>query len=346
MNRKATQTILCPKSLNFDGVFEFTSKIQKLQPIDEYIFDFSNLSWIEPFALLIVSSEISMLVARCSGTKFSAVIPDNPSAAIAYAGYMGFFGSFGVDFGNQPGDARVTQQYVPMILFNCDTIRAEAVDSGRAVGSVVENTSQELARSLVQADKGALFETLAYSLREIMRNVVEHSQSKQFGCCAQFWPQRNLVELALLDRGVGIKQTLSQNPRLEISSEIDALKFALLPGISGAHIYGYQLDDNDPWGNSGYGLYMTSSLCKRGGSFFISSGNAGLKLKGKTKKEFNKQFHGTALRLVLNTKKISELRETLGRLQKEGETIAATMNATGHVSASMASLHLSKDFTD
>lgn len=76
-----------------------------------------------------------------------------------------------------------------------------------------------MAAMLCGSDSGAVFDTLTYSVRELMRNVVEHSEAKQFGICAQYWPTKGRVEVAILDRGIGLRESLKNNPHLDVTDD-------------------------------------------------------------------------------------------------------------------------------
>ena len=146
----------------------------------------------------------------------------------------------------------------------------------------------------------------------------------------------------MLDRGIGIQAGLSTNPYLTIASDQEALNLALMPGISGKTYKGAKQNLHDVWANSGYGLYMTSRLCREGGSFFIASGNIGLYLSENKKRYLKTPFEGTALRLTLNTNRLSSLSSMLSRYREE----ACKLDNTGNniMSASLASTMLTRDF--
>jgi hypothetical protein len=161
---------------------------------------------------------------------------------------------------------------------------------------------------------------------------------------AQYWPEKDWVELAILDEGVGIRSTLARNPHLAIPSDIGALRLALLPGVSGVAFKGGPRQRKDAWANSGYGLYMTSQLCARGGSFLICSGSAGLFLERGVETTFETNFAGTALRLCLSTTQLGSLSATLEHLRKAGSEVARGLAVGANVTASMSARSLKKDF--
>src|SRR5690554_3868698 len=146
---------------------------------------------------------------------------------------MGFFRAFGLKFGNEPGEAVGSITYLPLTILPVKELQEEAIKSYDHVGNIIESRSERIARILTRQEKGDLVDTLTFSIREILRNVVEHSGSEIIEYCAQYWPSKNLVELAVLDTGYGIMQGLSSNPHLNIKDERDALHLALLPGVSG-----------------------------------------------------------------------------------------------------------------
>ena len=133
---------------------------------------------------------------------------------------------------------------------------------------------------------------------------------------------------------------------MKINSDYDALQLALLPGVSGVAFKGGAKQRRDPWANSGYGLFMTSQLCLRGGTFAIISNKGGLFLQNHEQSEINCTFEGTAIRLQFYVPEIQDLTCVLENLRKKGAEIAGTMKQTANISASMSSrmlLSKSKD---
>lgn len=174
----------------------------------------------------------------------------------------------------------------------------------------------------------------------------EHSQSKVFAYCAQYWPQQHKVELAILDTGIGLFRSLSQNPYLELINDQDALKYALMPGISGKTYEGVKIRLDDVWQNSGYGLYMNYRLCNEGGSFFICSGTRALN-RSKDQNDnlyYNIGFLGTAIRLRLNTQNLRNVEEMIKQFGDEGEAVAKHIGMGAIPRASTMSRMLKNNF--
>lgn len=299
---------------------------------DHYTFDFGQMNWIEPFPLLFLSANIRRFRRSKQEARFTATNYQTNS----YAAHMGFFEAFDLHVGNKPGEAQGSDAYLPIMSKSIEDLNKEAGRRNLHVGDVLEGDTAKLAQLLSQEKKSHLVETLAYTLREIMRNAVEHSESAEFEYCGQYWPTQNKVEVAILDCGIGVHKSLSANPNLRITSEDHGLRLALLPGISGK-TSGRKIQEYDHWANSGYGLYLTSRLCAMGGSFFICSGKRGLLRQGDgQEKYYDCSFRGTALRMRLHTSSISDLKACLRRLRKEGEEVARRMSGA-HPKASGAS---------
>lgn len=332
--------IKVPKRLDLLRCVQFVQSLRTLPKADEYIFDFERVDWIQPFAMLFLSSEIQ----RCRDGLPECHFTITQYKHMTYASHMGFFQAFRVEFGKAPGQASGSLSYIPITLFNCEQLREQAAENFQEVGETIESKSAELASVLAQEDSGILVDTLTYSFKEIMRNVVEHSESVQFGICAQYWPSKHTVEVGLIDRGIGIRNSLSQNPHLSIASDRDALKLALMPGISGKVYKGSRKRTKNHWANSGFGLYMTNRLCRNGGNFLIASGDSGLLLKGDKKEYVDVSFRGTALRMSLRTDLLTELYASLERFRKEGFKIAKKFGLGASLTASTASQMLSRDF--
>ena len=261
-----------------------------------------------------------------------------------YAAHMGFFQAFGLTHGNTPGQASGSSTYIPLTLLNVAAIQQEAAQRSVNPGDIIEEKASQIAQLLIRQPEGNLVDTLTFSIREIMRNVVEHSGSEFIEYCGQYWPSQNMVEVAILDVGHGVRFGLRNNPYLNIASDRDALHLALLPGISGKMYRGVKKRPNDAWQNSGFGLYMTSRICRAGGSFFIASDGAGLLLDHTGKHDRLTSYQGTALRLRFKTQTLTNYDEMLARFRREGFAAAKQFSGDQAVEPSIASTMLARDF--
>ncbi len=335
--------IQIPRSLDLKSTISFVNDIFSLPQKKEYNFDFKNLIWIEPFSLLYLSFCLNKFSSKYPESNFCVSSYDNTNAS-NYAGHMGFFKSFGIDAGKFPGEATGNCNYIPIEIFRIKKWKDAAIKQKKPIGEIIENQSREFAQVLTREAKGDLVDTIEFTLREIIRNVAEHSKAKQVGFVAQYWPRKEYVELAILDSGIGLKKSLSKNPYLEKDmSDKSALSYALLPGISGKMYKGKYKDPYDQWENSGFGLYMASEICRNGGSFFVCSGKAGTLLRKDDKENIKMSVSCTALRLRLATRQLQPTAKALPYYHKKGEKVARALNGA-NISASAASTMLAKDF--
>jgi hypothetical protein len=332
-----------PESLTLWTAYPFCEELQKLGAADEIAFDFSRTRTVEPFGMLVVSSEIERCMKAHPEAKFTCLGYDHMS----YAGHMGFFKSFGTDFGREPGEAAGSRTYLPLTYFDTDVLQRRAAMSGRDIGDEVETESRSLAETISEANDGDVYETLSYSIREVMRNVLEHAQVDKFGICAQYWPTKGRAEVAIVDRGIGLRKSLSPNPHIDASTDKSAINYALMPAVSGKAFKGARrIVNRGPWTNSGFGLYMTSRICRNGGNFFVASGDTGMLLtSGKEGKRYiGTSLCGTAVRLSIRTEHIESLRHQLEKFRNDGYEIQKRYREIVSIDPSSASLMLSQDF--
>lgn len=332
--------ISVPDSLDLVSALDFSTMLSAIEESEGYTFDFSRTRIVEPFPMLLVSSQIRDLSGRFPKSTVGCANYKH----MTYAGHMGFFQAFGLDYGKFPGEAKGSNHYLPLTIYDCESLIKSAAEKGTEVGDEVEEVSKQLAKILCNQE-GPVYDTLAYSLRELMRNVVEHSHAKQFGICAQHWPSKHKVEVAILDRGIGLQASLRHNPHLDVSDDKRAINYALMPAVSGKAFKGSRKQRGN-WANSGFGLYMTSRICRNGGTFFIASGKTGMLIthKSEGKRYFPCNFRGTAVRMVVRTDQIAELKDALAKYREEGYAIQSKYKEIVNIDPSAASLMLSEDF--
>lgn len=337
------ETILVPDELDLDNSLIFSNKIKMIDRTKrEYHFNFCRLKHTCPFGLLLTAATIGDFVmeVKKNGASVFAANYDN----LSYQAHMGFFKSFGLNFGNEPGEAKGSPNYLPITILSVDDLKKEALDKMIPVGEVIEKKCNKLSQILLQIhneDDSTIF-SLTYILREIMRNVVEHSKSETLSYCAQYWPTQDRAEIAIMDKGVGICNTLRRNPHLKITDDFNALTLSLMPGISGKSYKGIKLPKGE-WTNTGYGLYMVSRICRNYGNFFIGSCNAGIYLGNKNKEKNDFNFGGTIVRLVINPSKIKDMKKVLEEYREEGKVIAKDIEGAITI-PSVASMMLTEDF--
>lgn len=167
-----------------------------------------------------------------------------------------------------------------------------------------------------------------YIIGELVRNVLEHSFAKDGAIvAAQYYKKTNRVSIGICDTGIGIWRSMrnSWKPR----TDIDAIKLALTPGITGT-----TRKEGGTSENAGAGLFFVKSIAKITRNYFvIYSGSAEytlLKHKKRIKgmprlygdpnrdnhSETNKSssFQGTLVAVDISLDETLELNELLGSI--------------------------------
>lgn len=319
--------------LTFEGGSALVRQLRSLPDSDKYTLDFSGMSWIEPFPMLHVASAIGTAIHSKSSSTFTATGISGDS----YAAYMGFFRHCGINVGPETGAVQNSANYLPITSLEIAELRHEATENNVPIGNIIERHAGDIAKTLIRTNYGNLWGTLQYAIREIIRNVAEHSHSARVLYCGQYWPKKNEVEVAILDEGVGIASSLKDNPHLKIVEDVEALRLSVLPGISGKSWAGADIDHSNEWSNSGFGLYVVSELCKRGGELDIVSGDAALCIKKDLRKPISSCHAGTALKIKIDTENLRSIAAALSLIVSKGERIAQSILKMDLVEASVAS---------
>lgn len=299
---------------------------------------------LKPFGMLLVSSAVQEFKSRDAGRVVTGInLPGNEIEG--YAAHMGFFDACGIPVDKPFGNARGNQRYQPITI---SSVNDFLLSDGSPDYGQVKELSLTLARVLTQQQIGGSVDALEFAFREILRNVLEHSQSPDLCYSAQFWPSLELVEIGIIDQGVGLRSSLCRNHYLLplINSAEDAIKHAIMPGISGKWNKDIADDPDNPWQNTGFGLYLNYRLCGNGGDFFIASDKIGLYRNfGANKHEYLPYpFTGVGLRLRLKAQTLRDIYPLLARYKEEGETVA-TKIAGGHIpNTNRMSMMLRDDF--
>lgn len=113
-------------------------------------------------------------------------------------------------------------------------------------------------------------DAIKYTVGELVRNVLEHSKSVDGAfVAAQYYPSANTVRLGICDTGVGIWQTIHQS--WPARTDLDAIKLALTPGITGTTRREGGTDLNH-----GAGLFFIKSMAMVARDYFVIYSGTGL----------------------------------------------------------------------
>jgi hypothetical protein len=166
------------------------------------------------------------------------------------------------------GMANGSETYIPIRALKRDSFGSPSAGSKELLEKV-KSQSNKLTGLLMPNYEIETFNAVAYSFREIIRNVFEHAGVDE--CFIQGQRMTSgVIEVAILDEGCGIRTSLSK--AYPTSSDNEALDSCILPGVSSRS---RDLEESE---NSGFGLYVLSEIGRCFGRFVLCSGKASLKL--------------------------------------------------------------------
>lgn len=159
-----------------------------------------------------------------------------------------------------------------------------------------------------------------WAIYEVIDNIILHAETPVPGVvCAQYYPEKNRMDVAVCDMGRGIKTSLSESFKLK--NHEDAILKALQRGVT--------RNSQKGQGNGLAGTFEISKL--NTGSFRIWSGDASYKLSPRENEgDFEKLatlLPGTGINLSLNTLKPVPMNKTfMGKnswsyIEKESERV-------------------------
>lgn len=338
-------TIFLPYNLSAESAKNFIYEVWAHAKETELGFDFSNVSWVEPYGVLLIALTLKNLNqqrALCSlktyAVNFQSVQLSSTSA-LGYLKFIGFFRYVGWDEGNLPGEARGSNTYAPITVISRNQL---IFDPELPIQKVIERKSDSLAQMIFDGDNESSQILVSYCFKEIIRNVFEHAQTDECVLMAQYWGgSKNEIEIAIADSGIGIHGSLAN-----VFDNIDThelLKISLQPGVS-RNMHESEDPDN-PYQNSGFGLYIVSHLGMDYGKFNLLSSGKGLEVKRSPFKDiiympYDVPYSGTAIRLRLSLSNADYFPNQLESYVRNGEKISSQEGRRKTASKSSSSITL------
>lgn len=282
-------TIQFPTRFERDTLQGFFEKLDQHLTDPEVCLDCSTLRYSYPTGMLVAGSKIRTWVrARHASNLRTLKSGVNSSHAVhSYLSHLGFFDYILMGEGSAIGQASGTNTYLPITRiekpdFNSSTQKLQEwyekiISAVRGLAVVVSGTSSD-------SEENRLYN---YALREIIRNVFEHSGATECYVCGQRW-YNGKVEIAVIDEGIGISQSLKKS--FSLQNDIEALRLAIKPGVSSTS--NIEPTENI-YDNSGFGLYVLTQLASNFGWYVLGSGSSRIVGYSKNSQEEKLNFQGT-----------------------------------------------------
>lgn len=310
--------ITIPEKLTPLNAINFVQSMEGCTDEEEFIYDFQQMQHCRPYGLLLTAYAIRNNIKRFPDSTHKLENPTNTQGG-RFAASFGFYQSIGFDEGLAKEEEDIGYRYIPIKKISANDLHQEYTDT-TLLNEKVNRQAATFSDMLVADQPQKVREAIQYCFREIIRNTFEHGKTDSFWVCGQYWPTRNEAEIAILDEGIGILQSLLPNSRITVNTCAEANTLALQPGLS--RTIGIKQDPEDIWQNSGYGLYVASTLCAiNGGQFWLCSGTSAILVNADGQTEYNAKQEGTAICLNIRTdsKKLRHFDHTLEAIVKEGE---------------------------
>lgn len=277
--------------------------------------DISDLGFTAPLGTAMVGAQIRRLQDR--GVRFSVRGYSENKSSHSYLGHLGFFKLMKIDLGNKPGEALGSDAYLPLTVLNKSDLEMDEILTETSVQEAVRHKAKRLATVLLQDEEDEdVLKSLSYCFTELIRNVFEHAGTDECIFMAQAY-RDGRVSIGVVDGGRGLKQSLRE--RHTIENDMSALQLAIKPGISRQAI---NAEDQNPWANSGFGLYVLSQLGKKCGRFDLVSGRASTFLMGSTVRYEDVLYRGTAVGITFDNVRATNLQAKLQTIIAAGEVEA------------------------
>lgn len=316
-----------PDRLSEDQVLPFEQTLQAHLSHPCVQLDFRKLSWSCPFGMLLLAAQIDSFVNRRKQDELytGAFYEKRDGTVCSYLAHLGFFHHIGLPYGKDPGEAPGSNTYMPITVIERQNLERQSTAEKLLLSEVIEKESARLAGLIAQNAHFEFTSALTYCFREVIRNVFEHSCADRCVVCAQRWSGRR-IEIAIVDQGRGIRKSLGE--KYDLRDDWSYLQHAIKPGITRT-----SGDAPGPWGNTGYGLYALSELCRLTGSFVLSSGECSLKIDLGEEEPVEHGFGGTAIKLEM-TKPSVPFNQLLAQVIERGEKAAGESGSVRKASKS------------
>lgn len=242
------QSLSLPSQLELDTLQDILRSFSADQHGDLRV-DMSGVTFARPIGIVAVAA-LLRLAKRSIPTRTVAVTPPLSRDVRQYLDRIDLWRYFGVNLGlnynrrDRTGSLCELRPILP----------GKEHEVTRQVAAVINRVTVD--------DK--IREAAENAIGEVVDNVIHHSQSVIHGLvCAQVYPNEGLLEVAIGDTGIGIRNSLNDAgyfvPNYEAAIDL-ALRKSVTSKKSGRH--------------SGIGLFMTRAIIEaNGGTMFICTGN-------------------------------------------------------------------------
>lgn len=312
--------------MKYDNMLRFTNYLKEknyFQREEEDIhISFKHLRFIEPAGAVLLLTTMDRIRTLEYDYKIDSI--DNLSqSAISYGVNMGIFQQ--LDLTTAPSYSSGSTYLAPTKIVLND-LYDELTESNTTVVEYFEQIAEKIVNKALDLANSPMVvnELFVYVVREIIRNIFDHSGTSHYYYALQSYPNLNTVEVVIADVGVGFKATIPfdvEEQWYDDDTDENAIKKSLLPGLSAHSNHAYAPED---YKNSGYGLTLVSRIVqKTGGMFSIASGLKSITYTSDSETINDCDVNGTIIRMRIVLDKLSDIsfEELLREAQEEAKSL-------------------------
>ncbi|PRP50908.1 hypothetical protein C7B63_10905 [Bacillus halotolerans] len=292
-------------NMKYDKMMKMTKYLEEksyfVNKEDNLKFHFSNLNFIEPAGAIIFLSTIDRLQEDEIPYELES-IQELERDAISYGETMGIFQKLGLSSARSFSEGT---NYIAPTKVVISELFASLDEQDESIETYYDEISTKIVRKVLrnlafQADE-AVKDLFEFVLREIVRNIFDHSQTPHYYYGSQTYPATNSVEVVIADVGLGLLNTVPFNVEetwFDNPSDEDAIRKAIIPGLSAFSNHAYAPED---YKNSGYGLALVKRIIeKTDGVFSIASGKKTITYNSLGEFVEDCDLKGTLIRMRIN----------------------------------------------
>lgn len=317
------------ENMKHDNMIKMNKFVQEIlekdKDLSKIYVTFRDLKWIDPSGAVIFLETIENLKCKNIEVEYEP-IDGLKKAPIYYGINLGIFQKIGLlendYFSEGPTYLAPTKESLSDVY---TTIRKKSVGIETYFEEMAKKITEKVLKTDINEYDDGMIYIFRYVVRELIRNIFDHSKSEYFYYGSQYLPTATTVEFVISDRGLGLVNTIPfdvEEVWMEKNTTEEAIVKAFTPGITAASNHSYAHQD---YLNSGFGLAIIKSIIlKAEGVLSLSTSDTSITYKKKTTKIVkNCYIEGTLLRIRVDLEKLNLVNfdEQVALVMKEAEKI-------------------------
>lgn len=243
---------------------------------DNILIDFSNIIWVAPTFIAPLACIINNLKSKDRNIKLN--LPSNTNT-------RNYLDKIYFPHGIKKIKSSKSKIHLPIFSFDSKSEINTVEMCGRRIRDLLEKNSSDLPRNTIDA--------IYYPISETIDNVQQHSESDESILFAQYYPNKDFLDICVCDDGISIPGCYKKHG-FNINTDIDSVRMAVEKGVS------------TKTEKRGYGLPSINNLVTKGmnGKLLVSSKYGAIyKTNQKTKPLYKYYWPGTLVSMRLKVPK-------------------------------------------